>query len=104
MSPDLYGLLAARARGRCECRCGRPVPPGEVDHFFGRAKADEVEFNCWILTPECHRAKTDSRPSAAHWLLAFIAHCGRYAGEGYALAAARAQQKLEWTTTKRGFA
>lgn len=108
MDHALYSALAARASRRCECGCGRTVPPGEADHFFGRSKVEEQEFNCWILHVECHRAKTDNRPSAAHWYLKFIAHCGRWARrsaigagpDGYAEAAQLAQQHLEWKTAK----
>lgn len=109
MNQDLYALLAARAQGKCECGCGRHVPPGEVDHFFSRARAPENEFTCWVITPACHRAKTDNRPNASHWLLKFIRHCGRWSigGEertGYVVAAEQAQKKLEWVTTKESFA
>jgi hypothetical protein len=73
-----------------------------VDHFFGRAKAEELEFNCWVLTPRCHYAKTMNSPSAAFWLVRFIAHCGRFSGAGYTEAALRAQAKLEWLQAKKG--
>jgi hypothetical protein len=105
VNQDLVQLLGARARGKCEC-CGQPFGFGfaapTVDHMFGRAKAEEIEFNCWVLRGDHHAAKTDNKPSAIHWLLKFIAHCGRYRhGEnGYATAALAAQKKLEWMQTK----
>lgn len=110
MDHALYSALAARANRRCECGCGAPVPPGEADHFFGRGKVEEQEFNCWILTPACHFAKTNNSPSATHWYLKFIAHCGRLArkaptsagADGYATAAAEAQRHLEWRMAKKG--
>lgn len=93
MHPDLYAFLIARARGVCECGCKRQLRAREVDHFFGRAKAEESAETCWVLTPECHYAKTNNVPNADHWLLKFIAHCGRL---DYAAAAARAQLRREW--------
>jgi len=108
VTPDLHASLVARANGRCECGCGRAVPPGEVDHFFGRAKAPENEFTCWVLAVGCHRAKTDNEPARKVWLMLFIRHCGRkqWAAEsadvatGFAAAAAEALKKLEWLTAK----
>lgn len=112
MDQVLYQALAARARGRCEC-CGEPFGSGfaapTVDHFFGRSKANEVEFTCWVLRADHHRAKTDNYPSARHWLTKFIRHCGRWARkapvlgsgpDGYAESALMAQSKLEWLTAK----
>lgn len=93
MDQVLYQALAARARGRCECGCSAPVPPGEVDHFFGRAKSDEVEATCWVLSPRCHFMKTNNSPSARDWLERFIKHCERW---GYAESLIRAQGKLAW--------
>lgn len=93
----------ARAAGVCECGCAQPLGEGELDHFFGRAKADETVAACWALRRDCHRAKTDNRPSAVQWLLKFIRHSGIHAGSGYATAGARAQQQLEWKSAK-GFA
>lgn len=97
MKHALYSALATRAGGRCECGCGAAVPPGEVDHFFGRAKADESEATCWVLTPRCHYAKTANSPSARSWLERFIAHCERH---GYAESETRAKAKLEWLIAK----
>lgn len=97
MDADLYMHLAARARCKCECGCGADVPPGEVDHFFGRAKADEVEATCWVLTPACHYAKTRNSPSARHWLDKFIAHCKRW---GYVESQQRAEARRDFVNTR----
>ena len=97
MKPGLHAALLARAKGVCECGCKKPVPPSEVDHFFGRAKAPETMETCWVLRVACHADKTANRPTAALWLMRFIAHAGRH---GYAYAAERAQSKLEWVTAK----
>jgi hypothetical protein len=125
MDDVLYRLLAARAGGLCECGCGRRVPPGEADHFFGRAKVEEQEFNCWILHPWCHQQKTLNAPSWDYWALRFIAHCGRYMRraqlpgldehmdaakaerrvlevDGYAHWALECQKKREWQAAKKG--
>lgn len=100
MIDGLYQALAARARGRCECQCGRLIPPAHADHFFGRAKAEETEFNVWLLSVECDYAKTNNRPSAGVWLERFMAHCARYAGDGYRQAQERAHAKLDWLRAK----
>lgn len=98
MSPELYAAIVTRANGRCECgTCGMPVPPGEVDHHFGRAKAATAIDTCWLLTPTCHFAKTNNAPSARAWLARFIAHCAKH---GYAESKARAEAKLEFLKTK----
>lgn len=69
-----------RARGKCECRCGRTIDEetGRLDHFFGRAKAEESVANCWALHLECDETKTLNRPSAAHWLKSFVKHLCRH--------------------------
>jgi hypothetical protein len=74
-----------------------------VDHFFGRAKADELEFTCWVLRADHHEAKTQNKPTADFWLLKFIGHCGRYRmnGNGYATAALAAEKKREWLSAKK---
>lgn len=98
--------LLARAHGRCECGCGRALGDyAELDHFFGRAKADENEFLCWILHRDCHHAKTNNSPSAAYWFARFIAHCGRWARkddptDGYVKAALEAQKNWDWRVSK----
>ena len=105
MTDGLYQLLAARARGKCEC-CGEPLGFGfaapTVDHFLGRAKAEETEFLCWVLRADHHRAKTDNSPSAAYWIDKFLKHCSKYVGDGYRSAAYDAQEKLAWLTARKG--
>jgi hypothetical protein len=99
MSPKVYATVATRANGRCECGCKQRVPPGELDHMFGR-KVEETEFVCWMLHPACHFRKTNSKPTAAYWLLVFMKHCGRHVGDGYVKAALEAEKKLAWLRAK----
>lgn len=100
MSPELRHRLFSRARGQCECGCGAFVPPGECDHFFGRAKAEESEATCWVLTPRCHFAKTRNSPDGGYWLERFIVHCDRW---GYNESVIRARARLEMVTTRHQF-
>jgi hypothetical protein len=65
------GAVMTRAMGRCEC-CGSPEAL-EVDHFFGRAR-DRSVTGCWGLCSQCHRDKTDNRPSRKWWLGRFQRH------------------------------
>jgi hypothetical protein len=96
----LYRRLVERARGRCECGvCGRSIPPGIADHFFGRAKAEESEATVWMLHTTCDYAKTRNSPDASHWFRLFAAHCDRY---GYFDAAKRARARLDFVDTRRG--
>lgn len=71
----LRRTVFARADGACEC-CGRWITEdsGHLDHFFGRAKVPEAVSNCWALCLTCDVAKTANEPTAAFWLVAFIAH------------------------------
>lgn len=110
MDSDVYMAVAARAHGHCEHCNGSGAPfPLELDHFFGRAKVEEQEYNCWLLCRACHTAKTNARPHMAHWLLAFVEHCRRWARpaglenwekDGYRLAAKKAEDKLAWLRAK----
>lgn len=100
MNQDVRRLVFSRSRGKCEC-CGLPMSAGELDHFFGRAKAPETVETCWALRSSCHYAKTNNSPTKSTWLLKFIAHCGKY---GFASAAARAQKDFEWVEQKKAFA
>lgn len=70
----------------------------ECDHFFGRAKAEEVEATCWVLCSRCHYAKTQNSPSASHWLELFIDHCRRY---NYSESQQRAEARLVFVDTRR---
>jgi hypothetical protein len=97
LNERVYAACAARANRKCECGCGQSVPPGHCDHFFGRAKAEEVEATCWILHPTCDQRKTFNRPSAGYWLRVFINHCTRW---GYAESKKRAEDKLAWLRAK----
>lgn len=78
MNQEVRAAVITRANGKCE-HCGKPLNGrGELDHFFGRAKAPETLENCWFLALDCGRAKTDNRPDAASWLLAFMRHALHY--------------------------
>lgn len=98
MTPGLHTLLITRCRGSCECGCGAKVPPGELDHFFGRAKAEESEATCWVLSVRCHYQKTRNSPTSSEWFRRFIAHCRRH---GYAEAQRRAEARLDFVDTRR---
>lgn len=90
---DVRALVMARSLGLCEA-CVKdltPADPGELDHFFGKARAESVE-SCWLLCRACHRAKTDNKPSAAWWLDKFGGHA-RFSG--YHAEAERARARLE---------
>jgi len=97
MDVDLYAAIVTRSGGRCECGCGARIPAGELDHFFGRAKAEENAGNCWLLTPTCHFQKTNNAPSSREWLTRFIAFADRH---GYAEAKQRAEAKREYLKAK----
>ncbi len=97
MKPGLYERLVERARYACEVCCIR-LPPGECDHFFGRAKAEETEATCWMLCPQCHFAKTRCYPDASAWLRKFAEHCDRH---GYIESAERARARLDFVDTRR---
>lgn len=97
MTPQLYRRLVERCRGTCECGCGTRVPPGEADHFFSRAKAEETEATCWILTVKCHYAKTRNHPNNAEWQRKFIEHSRRH---GYAESQRRAEARLHFVETR----
>ena len=101
MNADLRLQIVTRSGLRCECGCKRAAVRGEMDHFFGRAKAEETLATLWWLRVECHHEKTENKPSRAFWLLKFIAHCGRH---DYPSSADRAQRDLEWSLTKKAFA
>ena len=62
-----------------------------MDHFFGRAKQPESVENCWFICLTCHDNKTNNRPDARTWLLAFMRFADHY---GYREAVELAQIKL----------
>lgn len=66
--------VVSRAGGRCEA-CGVEVSArvGELDHFFGRARSENVE-TCWLLCRTCHGEKTENRPNRRWWLERFRRH------------------------------
>lgn len=94
----IRAAVMERARGRCEA-CGVPSVVLELDHQHGRGKAPQSVENCRALCPLCHREKTLSRPSAAHWLKDFAAHCDVY---GYAAEAKRARARLSFVEARGG--
>ena len=100
MNLEVREAVIRRALWKCECGCGRAIPPGEVDHFFGRAKADETVATCWVLTPRCHFEKTNNHPTAGEWLNRFVRHADRH---GYTDARNRAQLALLWKEARGSF-
>lgn len=77
MNKAVRRLVFARANGRCECGCLRFITEetGRLDHFWGRAKAEETVETCWALSVACDEAKTANRPTSMHWNLKFLIHC-----------------------------
>ena len=45
----------------------------ELDHFLGRAR-DRRASACWVLCSDCHRSKTENKPSRRYWLVQFRDH------------------------------
>lgn len=99
----LRAEVCARADGACE-HCGQWVglngERGELDHFHSRRIEESLE-TCWLLCGTetkpngCHFRKTNSKPDAAYWQVAFIEHCQRY---GYSTE--RAEARLETLKAK----
>ena len=88
---------AAIKRGEWCCEaCGNMfgvnLRPAQLDHFFGRGKAAQSIQNCWALCPNCHRAKTDNKPSAEFWLERFAVHARKH---GYMAEVLRCQARLD---------
>ena len=104
---EIREAVFARAGGHCECGCGgqdgpgMPLTfanqPGELDHFWGRGKAQQTVENCWALSRLHHRAKTLGIPDRAGWISAFIRHCEKH---GYSGEAGRAKAELYFVETK----
>jgi hypothetical protein len=96
MNKQVRADVFERAAGKCEAgSCDRT--PEELDHFFGRAKADETVENCWAICREHHREKTDNFPSRAYWLARFGLHSKRC---GHMGALERVLQSLEFVTAR----
>lgn len=77
---EIRKAVMRRAEFQCEC-CGAvatSLMPLELDHFWGRGKAQQTECNCWALCHHCHHDKTNNAPSAAHWLREFAMHAQKY--------------------------
>ncbi len=81
---DVYREVNRRAGGMCECGCGNFVNAGrmldsaqQMDDFWGGARHESAE-ECWMIRADCHRAKTDNRPSRMEWLRRFESHCRLY--------------------------
>lgn len=97
----LRALVFARAKGRCECNCGRALgESGHLDHMFGRARVPEAFSNCWALALSCDAAKTNNYPSAAFWLRRFRAHCRKH---GFGAELDRADARMA-VLAQKGFA
>lgn len=77
-----------RAGFACEA-CGENLAC-HMDHYFGR-RVQQTERNCWALCMWCDRQRTENKPSAATWCLAFIEHATKH---GYAAEAERAGARL----------
>jgi 5-methylcytosine-specific restriction endonuclease McrA len=92
---EVGAAVMDRAHGRCEC-CGSGDGLLELEHFFGRARAESLE-TCWALCRACHRSKTDNDPSAAWWLKRFARHCEHYR---YSEAEARARKRLAFVEAR----
>lgn len=86
----------SRAGGRCEA-CGDEVgsKTAELDHFFGRARHEDIETVIVLCRP-CHFAKTNSMPSRLAWLHRFRRHAERL-GYGRAITLVHQQLALEPT-------
>jgi hypothetical protein len=89
-----------RAAGRCECG-GTEITSrsGHMDHFFGKARSENVE-TCWALCASCDHDKTENRipgtnqVSRRWWLERFRRHCILH-GYGRALVMVDQQLALE---------
>lgn len=108
---ELRLQLMQRAKFRCECGgpdfkgCDRPAEA--MDHFFGRARAPESLETCWMLSTQCHVAKTDGRSradagtgGAAEWCYRFMEHCARY---DYRESFERASKRFDFVRQRDAF-
>jgi 5-methylcytosine-specific restriction endonuclease McrA len=92
---EVRAAVIERARGKCEA-CGAWSGQLQLDHFFGRARSESPE-TCWALDGNCHKLKTNNRPSAQRWLTIFADHCLLL---GYAEAEARARKRLAFVEAR----
>jgi hypothetical protein len=102
MKADLAAALLARAGDRCECGCGIPFGPflsaeRVMDHFAGRARIEDSLDSIWVLRRDCDALKTANKPSAAHWLRLWLAHCEKH---NYRASYERAFKRLQWVKAK----
>jgi hypothetical protein len=78
-------VLEVRERDRGQCCAhgwnGRCLGMLELDHFYGKAKAEESPETLWLLCARHHRLKTDGWPGRLAWLELYRSHCTGY---GYA--------------------
>lgn len=99
---DIYAEVEKRAGERCEA-CGILFAAfgrgPELDHAAGRGKAKQSVENCWLICRRCHYERTNSIPSQAYWLNAFIRHATKH---GYKAEATRADNRLYAIETTRG--
>jgi hypothetical protein len=79
----IRAAVCRRAEGKCE-HCGIWVgengEEAHADHAHGRGKGRPPESteNVWLLCVPCDARKTESKPSAAYWLVAFLEHCRKH--------------------------
>lgn len=104
---QIRAKVLARAATCCEaCGLCSALTPLECDHMFGGANRRTLQsvFTVWALCRNCHRSKTDNKPTAASWLGQFIEHCTHLAygvsefediPRGYLAAIDIARAKLE---------
>ncbi len=79
MNKKIRASVFARAKGICECGCGRPLgESGHLDHFFGRAKASESIETCWAIRLDCDERKTRNEPTGIYWCRRFYAHARKH--------------------------
>ena len=88
-----------RAGGHCEACDGPFLSLPEMDHFWGRAKAEETLETVWMLDRWCHIQKTRNFPSAREWLVRFVRHCEHH---GYTAEAEKARKRLAFVEARGG--
>lgn len=91
---EIRAAVWKRANGACECRCGRMGD--ELDHYPGRIRVRQSVASCWLLSAECHRAKTLGRPDSLTWHRLFLTHAKDH---GYMAMADYAQRRIDAETS-----